>query len=185
MRQPTPATNTTVYDYGTGAYGTTAAAGPWLRKVTTPEGVSSTTTYNWVGEPVSVTDNAGNTTTTEYDGLGRPVRTVLPDGTKKTVAYDGVGRATMRQNLDAGNVVQTTERMGYDDNDNLIWIKDARGTTTNFGYDARGNLTSETQPVTGTSAIGTSFGYDLAGNRTRFTDGRGNAFWTTYNSWGL
>ncbi|MFJ5543624.1 LamG-like jellyroll fold domain-containing protein [Micromonospora chalcea] len=185
VRQPTPATNTTVYDYGTGAYGTTAAAGPWLRKVTTPEGVSTTTTYNWVGEPISVTDNAGNTTTTEYDGLGRPVRTVLPDGTKKTVAYDGVGRATMRQNLDAGNVVQTTERMGYDDNDNLIWIKDARGTTTNFGYDARGNLTSETQPVTGTSAIGTSFGYDLAGNRTRFTDGRGNAFWTTYNSWGL
>ncbi|WFE38937.1 LamG-like jellyroll fold domain-containing protein [Micromonospora sp. WMMD998] len=185
VRQPTPATNTTVYDYGTGAYGTTPAAGPWLRKVTTPEGVSTSTTYNWVGEPISVTDGAGNTTTTDYDGLGRPVRTVLPDATKKTVTYDGVGRAVMTQNLDAGNVVQTTERMGYDDNDNLIWAKDARGTTTNFGYDARGNLTSETQPVTGTSAIGTSFGYDLAGNRTRFTDGRGNAFWTTYNSWGL
>ncbi|MFI6164720.1 LamG-like jellyroll fold domain-containing protein [Micromonospora haikouensis] len=185
VRQPTPITNTTTYDYGTGAYGNTPAAGPWLRKVTTPEGVTTSTTYNWVGEPITVTDGANNVTTTDYDGLGRPVRTVLPDLTRTTVAYDGVGRLTMVQNLDASNVVQTTEKMGYDDNGNLIWVKDARGTTTNFGYDARGNLTSETQPVTTTTAIGTSFGYDLAGNQTRFTDGRGNAFWTTYNSWGL
>ncbi|WP_433346316.1 LamG-like jellyroll fold domain-containing protein [Micromonospora sp. CA-111912] len=185
VRQPSPVTNTTSYDYGAGVYGNTPAAGPWLRKVTTPEGVATSTTYNWVGEPLTVTDGANNVTTTEYDGLGRPVKTTLPDSTKTTVAYDGVGRPTMTQNLDASNVVQTTEKMGYDDNGNLTWVKDARNTTTNFGYDARGNLTSETQPVTTTTAIGTSFGYDLAGNQTRFTDGRSNAFWTTYNSWGL
>ncbi|HEY0699085.1 MAG TPA: RHS repeat-associated core domain-containing protein, partial [Micromonospora sp.] len=96
-----------------------------------------------------------------------------------------MGRTTMVQNLDAANVVLTTERLNYDDNSNLTSVKDARGTVTNFTYDALGNLTGETQPVTATTAIGTSFGYDLAGNRTRFTDGRGNAFWTTYNSWGL
>ncbi len=56
--------------------------------------------------------------------------------------------------------------MGYDDSSNLILVKDARGNTTNFSYDALGNLTSETQPVTTTAAIGTSFRYDLAGNRT-------------------
>ncbi|OZV84425.1 hypothetical protein CA850_00760 [Micromonospora echinospora] len=185
VRQPTPATHTTTYDYGTGAYGTTPAAGPWLRKVTTPEGVVTSTAYNWVGEPITVTDGANNTTSTEYDGLGRAVKTTLPDLTKQTITYDGAGRTTKVQKLDAANVVQTTEEIGYDRNSNPIWVKDARQTTTNFTYDALGNLTNETQPVTPTSAIATSFGYDLAGNRTRFTDGRNNPFWTTYNSWGL
>ena len=36
-----------------------------------------------------------------------------------------------------------------------------------------------------TDAITVSFGYDLVGNRTRFTDGRGNPFITTYNAWDL
>ncbi|GII23213.1 RHS repeat domain-containing protein [Planosporangium mesophilum] len=62
---------------------------------------------------------------------------------------------------------------------------DARGATTTFTYDATGLLTGEVQPVTTTSSITTSFGYDAAGNRTRFTDGRGNPFLSTYNSWNL
>lgn len=186
VRQPTPVVNTTSYGYGTGAYGEdNPAAGPWLRTVTTPEGVVRNTSYNWVGEPVTETDGANNVTTTEYDGLGRPVRTTLPDLTKQAVTYDGVGRLTMVQKFDTNGTLLTTEKLGYDDNSNLIQVEDARRTVTNFTYDALGNLTSETQPVTPTSAIATSFGYDLAGHRTRFTDGRNNAFWTTYNSWGL
>lgn len=185
VRQPTPVTNTTIYGYGTGAYGNTPAAGPWLQKVTTPEGVVRNTTYNWVGEPLTETDGANNVTTTEYDGLGRVVKTKMPDLTSRTLTYDGAGRTTRVQNYSATNALLTTETLGYDDNSNLTTVKDARGTTTTFTYDALGNLTGETQPVTATTAIATSFGYDLAGNRTRFTDGRGNPFWTTYNSWGL
>ncbi|MFG1954728.1 LamG-like jellyroll fold domain-containing protein [Micromonospora sp. NPDC048830] len=185
VRQPVPVTNTTTYGYGTGAYGNTPAAGPWLQKVTTPEGVVRSTTYNWVGEPLTETDGANNVTTTEYDGLGRVVKTTLPDLTSRTATYDGAGRVTRIQNYSATNALLTTETLSYDDNSNPTAVKDARGTTTTFTYDALGNLTGETQPVTATTAIGTSFGYDLAGNQTRFTDGRGNAFWTTYNSWGL
>ncbi|MEV0726977.1 LamG-like jellyroll fold domain-containing protein [Micromonospora purpureochromogenes] len=185
VRQPTPSTNTTTYDYGTGTYGETPAAGPWLQKVTTPDGVTQSSTYNWVGEPVTVKDGAGNTTTVEYDGLGRAVKTILPDNTKRTVTYDGASRVIQTQNLDAANAVLTTESVGYDNNGNVTSAKDARGTTTTFSYDALGRLTGETQPVTPTKSIATSFGYDLAGNRTRFTDGRGNAFWSTYNAWAL
>ncbi|WP_167517585.1 LamG-like jellyroll fold domain-containing protein [Micromonospora orduensis] len=185
VRQPTPTTNTTTYDYGSGAYGTTPAAGPWLQKVTSPDGVVTSSTYNWVGEPLTVKDGAGNVTTTEYDGLGRAVKTILADNTKQTLSYDGAGRVVQTQNLDASNAVLTTQSMGYDDNGNVTSVKDARNTTTTFSYDALGRVTGEVQPVTATKSIGTSFGYDLAGNRTRFTDGRGNPFWTTYNSWGL
>ncbi|MBH0247602.1 RHS repeat protein, partial [Streptomyces cavourensis] len=48
-----------------------------------------------------------------------------------------------------------------------------------------GQITKAVQPVSGTESITTTFGYDAAGNRTRFTDGRGNPFITTYNTWGL
>ncbi|WP_198041351.1 LamG-like jellyroll fold domain-containing protein [Micromonospora chokoriensis] len=185
VRQPTPTTNTTSYDYGSGAYGTTPAAGPWLQKVTSPDGVVTSSTYNWLGEPVTVKDGASNVTTTEYDGLGRPVKTTLADDTKQTLSYDGAGRVLQTQNLDASNAVLTTQSMGYDDNGNVTSVRDARNTTTTFSYDALGRVTGEVQPVTATKSIGTSFGYDLAGKRTRFTDGRGNPFWTTYNSWGL
>lgn len=185
VRQPTPVTNTTTFDYGAGQYSETPAAGPWLRKVTSPDGVQTSMTYNWLGERLTVTDGAGNTTTTEYDGMGRVVRTINPDSTKQVLTYDGAGRIVQVQKLAASGSVLTTEKMGYDDNGNLTTVQDARGTTTTFSYDALGRLTSEIQPVTTTSSISTSFGYDLAGRQTRFTDGRGNEFWTTYNSWGL
>ncbi len=39
--------------------------------------------------------------------------------------------------------------------------------------------------MSATSAVTTSFGYDAAGNQTLYTDGNGNPWWDTYNSWGL
>ena len=52
-------------------------------------------------------------------------------------------------------------------------------------YDPMGDLTAETQPVTSAAGIVTSFGYDPAGNQTAYTDGNGNLWGTTYNSWNL
>ncbi|MET8907613.1 LamG-like jellyroll fold domain-containing protein [Micromonospora sp. NPDC004551] len=180
VRQPTPITNTTTYDYGTGAYG----IGPWLQKVTTPEGVSTSYGYNSAGETISVKDGANNNTLMDYDGLGRLVKTTNADSTKQVITYDAAGRQTQVQQLDPANAVLTTQSAGYDDNGNLTSTTDARNTTTTFTYDAMGRMTGETQPTTATTSIQTSFGYDAAGNRTRFTDGRAVHFWTTYNSWG-
>ena len=59
---------------------------------------------------------------------------------------------------------------------------DALGDTTAYTYDPAGGLTAETQPVTSSAGIVTSFGYDAAGNQTRYTDGNGNNWITTYNS---
>lgn len=185
VRQPSPVTNTTTYDYGTGVFGDTAEAGPWLRKVTSPDGVTATMTYNVVGEQVTVRDGVNNTKTMDYDGLGRVVKTTMPDNTRQTIAFDGAGRVIRTENRDAANAVLTTQRAAYDNNGNVIASTDPRNTTTTFTYDALGNVTGEVQPVTATTSINTSFGYDAAGNQTRFSDGRGNPFWTTYNTWSL
>ncbi|WP_327007722.1 polymorphic toxin-type HINT domain-containing protein [Dactylosporangium sp. NBC_01737] len=185
VRQPTQVANTTLYDYGTGTYGSGPEAGPWLRKVTTPEGVSTEATYNNLGEPITGKDGAGNVTSTAYDGLGRPVLVTNPDNTKTATVYDGAGRPVKAQQLDAAGAVQTTRSATYDNNGNPITSTDPRGHTTTLTYDPLGQVVNESQPVTASTAISTSFGYDAAGHPTRFTDGRSNEFWTTYNTWGL
>ncbi|MET7951227.1 LamG-like jellyroll fold domain-containing protein [Micromonospora sp. NPDC005324] len=174
-------TNTTNYDYGTGALG----QGPWPQAVTTAAGVKTSSTYDFTGAPLTTTDGANNQTKYQYDGLGRTTRITMPDATAQTARYDPLGRLTQQQDLDATGTVLVTRSKGYDDNGNLTSSTDGRTTTTTFGYDAVNRLTSQSQPVTATTAITTSFGYDAAGNQTRFTDGRGNQFWTTYNPWGL
>ncbi|GAA0734441.1 hypothetical protein GCM10010199_53540 [Dactylosporangium roseum] len=185
VRQPTSVANTTTYDYGTGVYGSQAEAGPWLRKITSPDGVTTETTYNNVGEPVTSKDGAGNLTKTTYNGLGQPIIVTNADNTATDMLYDGAGRVTRVRQLDNNYNVLTMQIRGYDNNGNLTSFKDSRGTTTTLVYDAVGNVTSEVQPVTGTMSITTSFGYDASGSPTRFTDGRNNQFWTTYNTWGL
>ncbi|WP_327007728.1 hypothetical protein OHA72_10880 [Dactylosporangium sp. NBC_01737] len=181
VRQPAPVSNTTTYDYGTGVYG----SGPWLRKVTSPAGVTAEMTYNNIGETLTQKDGAGNITSTAYDGLGRPVLVTNPDNTKSTTVYDGAGRPVKTQQLDAAGSVLTTRSATYDNNGNPITSTDPRGHTTTLTYDPLGQVVNESQPVTATTSISTSFGYDAAGHPTRFTDGRNNQFWTTYNTWGL
>src|SRR5262249_39581940 len=73
----------------------------------------------------------------------------------------------------------------YDADGHQLSSTDPLGNTTTFTYDASGTLTRESQPVDASTSIITSFGYDAMGNRTRFTDGRGNSFLTTFNSWNL
>ncbi|WP_432841102.1 LamG-like jellyroll fold domain-containing protein [Dactylosporangium sp. CA-092794] len=184
-RQPTQQAYVTTYDYGTGAYGSSANSGPWLRKVTSPDGVKAESTYNNVGEVVSSKDPAGNVTTTSYDALGRPVTVTRPDGTKSVTTYDAAGRAVKSQELNAASTVLTTNTAGYDNNGNLRTSTDARNSTTTLTYNALNQVTDVSQPVTTSTSIHTSYGYDAAGHQTRFTDGRSNQFWNTYNTWGL
>jgi RHS repeat-associated protein len=153
--------------------------------VTSAAGVNSTTTYNAAGEPLTVKDGANNVTSYTYDSEGRTTRTTRPDGSYATVTYDMADRATDTAEYSPTGVKLSSQSARYDRASNMVATTDARGTTTTFEFDATGALTKEIQPISGSDAIETTFGYDLEGNRTRFTDGRGNAFYTTYNSWGL
>ncbi|GAA2707818.1 LamG-like jellyroll fold domain-containing protein [Micromonospora olivasterospora] len=154
-------------------------------QVTSAAGVNSTTTYNAAGEPLTVKDGANNVTSYTYDSEGRTTRTTRPDGSYATVTYDMADRATDTAEYSPAGVKLSSQSAHYDRAGNMVATTDARDTTTTFEFDATGALTREIQPISGSDAIETTFGYDLEGNRTRFTDGRGNAFYTTYNSWGL
>ncbi len=72
-----------------------------------------------------------------------------------------------------------TSSATYDDAGRVTRTTTPRGGTSDFTYDARGLMTSQTQQVDATASVKTTFGHDAAGNQTRFTDGRGNPFLTT------
>ncbi|WP_410814556.1 LamG-like jellyroll fold domain-containing protein [Micromonospora sp. 067-2] len=157
----------------------------WPSQVSTAAGVNSATTYNAVGDPLTVTDGANNVSRYEYDAEGRTTKTIRPDGSYATVTYDMADRAGRTAEYSPTGTLLSEQSARYDRAGNLVASTDARGTTVTYDYDATGVVTRESQPISGSDAIVTTFGYDLEGNRTRFTDGRGNAFHTSYNSWGL
>jgi large repetitive protein len=177
VRQPASAAYTTTYAYNT--------PGGWLSSVTTPGGSATTFGYDNAGERTKVVDAANNTTLAAYDYAGRVVKTTLPDGSALTATYDAAGRQIGGAQLSPTGTVLAGTSSTFDNDGNPLTAKDAIGHTTSYSYDALNQLSTETQPVSASASITTSFGYDAAGNRTRFTDGRGNPFITTFNPWGL
>lgn len=181
-RYPSAAAYTT-----TTSYAATAAdpSGAWKSSVTTPDGVATSYGYNAAGETTQIIDGAGDTTRYSYDALGRQVNTVSPDGTSTAVTYDPAGNQLAKSSLDASGKTLTTETAAFNGEGDQLSTTDALGDTTSYTYDAAGSLTAETQPVSSSSGIVTTFGYDAAGNQTRYTDGNGHNWITTYNSRGL
>ncbi|MFB9831444.1 LamG-like jellyroll fold domain-containing protein [Actinoallomurus acaciae] len=182
-RHPTPTSSTTTSSY------TASAANPggtFLASTTTQDGATTSYGYDNVGEATQVTDPAGATTRTAYDLLGRKTAVTLADGTATTTSYDQLGDPVRTRQLDTdGHTVLAERSATFDAAGRQRSATDARGNTTTFMRDANGLITQEVQPVDDTSGITTSFGYDGQGNRTRYTDGRGNSWLYTYNSWNL
>jgi len=176
VRQPITANDTTTYYYD--------ALGD-LTKTTSPTGVNSTAYYDNLGERTTATDGAGNTTTYGYDLNGRPAWVHNPDGTMRTAGYDLAGRNIWTSDIGTdGSTVLRTAYNWYDLAGNLTASTDPDGVTTNYGYDALNHLVWQDEPVASGQAISTTYGYDAAGNQTRYTDGNGNSWIQTFNSWG-
>lgn len=167
-----------------------------LKKVNTPGRAAAVYSYNAAGQLTSVLDAAGETTGYRYDFAGRPSETILPDNSRQQVVYDGVGRPVESTVVDADALtVLSTSSVRYDRAGNTISATDPNGATTQLTYDLVGQLVAMYEPVSaptptaGCDATGacivTTYGYDSSGAPTRFTNGKGNEYWTTYNPWGL
>jgi YD repeat-containing protein len=68
--------------------------------------------------------------------------------------YDGLSCLTLSNNPEVGQVCYGTYTGstcggGYDANGNLIAKTDARGTVTNYTYDALNRIMSKTYPISG------------------------------------
>ncbi|TML32360.1 MAG: Teneurin-1, partial [Actinobacteria bacterium] len=179
-RAPSTASFKTTNSY---AASTTNPGGARLAAVTSATGVVTTYGYDALGQTTSVKDGVGNTTKYSYDFLGRRTAVTAPDKTSVTSTYDQLGDVVTQTARDSTGAAVLTQSATYDSVGHLLSAKNGRGYTTTFTYDATGLLTQEVQPVSSTSSITTTFGYDAAGNRTRFTDGRNNAWIYTYNTW--
>lgn len=130
-----------------------------LISVTTPDSAVASTTY--LGNSVTVTDQAGKARKSVSDGLGRTTAvyedpsganyqtsyaydtldnliTVIQGVQTRTFGYDSLKRLTSATNPESGTV-----SFGYDNNGNLTSRLDARGITTTMNYDALNRITSK------------------------------------------
>lgn len=128
--------------------------------MTTPEGVTQTTTRNVHGEVVSIKDHAGQVTTFSYDASGQLKSVTDSQGTRESHDYDAGGLKTSST--------------------------DANGKVTSFTYDAAGRLfTSTLDPVTdanpGALNLVTTYAYDAKGQVATVTDPAGVVTKTTYD----
>ncbi|WP_225802758.1 polymorphic toxin-type HINT domain-containing protein [Streptomyces sp. NK15101] len=146
-----------------------------------------------------------NSVKTTYDGLERPVRqtpyhgmarqtasvttynadtsvTVDPAGSTSptvTTVTDALGRVTqIKHHTGSGNVRTTT--YAYDKRGNRDKVTDSAGNAWTYTYDARGRVTTTTDPDTGT----TKTQYDEADRPNRVTDELQQSIYTTYDTLG-
>jgi large repetitive protein len=171
----------------TGEVGTTDAYGTagQLASATTLGGVVTSYTYYADGELASKADTTTDTTRYAYDLLGDAVKTTLPDQSADTATFDGAGRETGTAQKSPTGTVLTSTSAAYSPDGYLTSATNADQHTETFGYDAVGDLTSQTEPVTASTSITTVFGYDAAGNETAYTDGNQKTAYYTYNPWNL
>lgn len=156
----------------------------------TPDGAATTNTYDHLGELTSTADTFGNAATYSYNDQGELSYLFNPDSSFAEYGYDEAGRLTSVADYSAAPVGGAStelrsESFGYDNDGNLTSARDWDGNTTTYGYNAAGEETSQTAPVSSSSSVLTSYLYDAAGNQTGVTDGNGNTTWTTYNAWNL
>jgi RHS repeat-associated protein len=130
-----------------------------MTTVTTPDSAVATTSY--LGNAVTMTDQAGKARKSVTDGLGRTVAvyedptganyqtsyaydtldnpvTVTQGAQTRTFAYDSLKRLTSATNPESGTV-----SFGYDNNGNLTSRLDARSITATMTYDALNRVTSK------------------------------------------
>ncbi|MEQ1872622.1 MAG: RHS repeat-associated core domain-containing protein [Ilumatobacteraceae bacterium] len=152
---------------------------------TGPAGGTTTAIYSRSGQLLKSTDPLGYITSYVYDTASRVIKTVSPSGVYQTTTYDLAGRAIATATFTAAGVSTLSTSATYDKVNNLLTATDTAGIVTTYTYDASSSLLSVTQPISiGVDAV-TSYGYDANGKNTRVTDGNGNAWYTTYNTWGL
>jgi RHS repeat-associated protein len=137
------------------------------------------TTYDALGQVLTVTDPLGNVTRKFYDEAGRNWKVVAPAPEAGMVApttittFDAGGLA-----LTVTNALNQTVTNSYDIHGRLITTVDAAGITNTFAYDAAGNRTS----VKDGKDQETTFGYDGLNRLTWQTFANGDTWNYSYNA---
>jgi len=116
-----------------------------------------------------------------YDLNGNPTQSVDGLGVETRQSYDPLNRLTqtIQDYLGPDPATRdTTTGYGYDARDNLVSVTDPDGLTTSYTYDGLNNQTDLSSPDTGS----TTYTYDAAGNRRTQIDARGVTTTYTYDA---
>jgi RHS repeat-associated protein len=170
--------------------------GSLIRKVSSPNGRTTTYEYDDLGRVTSLTDEDGRVETRAYDAAGRLTKLTGPDGRADVVEYDPEGRVVARTDLYGGG-----GRWEYDAMGRVTRMVDALGGGTEFLYDESGLLTlvrkedglravaleydSTGRLVAQSGTLGTArYEYDAAGRVTKTTDMNGGVLQRGYDAAG-
>jgi RHS repeat-associated protein len=144
--------------------------GPGETLITNPNGAITDEQFTALDEPTSITAAKGTsaqmTTTTSYDTNGNPVSDTDGNAHTTTYSYDAAGNRTS-QTDPLGHTTSWT----YDAQRDLTSTTTPLGHTTTIAYDMRGNPTSISRTLTETGQTQTtSYTYDALGELTAVTD---------------
>ena len=146
-----------------------------VARVTNPDGLITSYTYDGVGRMLTKTEASstypnGLTTSYAYDPMGQVTTETDPPVTDRvtgavhtaqiTTSYDPDGDVLSQTVADTtGGDAARTASYGYNAYDQITSRTNAAGAKTAYSYDAYGNLASETDPAGNV----TSYGYDPNG----------------------
>ena len=147
---------------------------------------TTTFTYTPAGDVLTLKDAKLNVTTFTYDNLRRKTVETYPGGPHENWSYDNAGNVatyTTRNNQVKTSTYDPRNRetgftwssnsapavtKTYDDASRLLTLNNANSALT-YAYDFAGQLTGETQNVTGLGAKTVAYSYDGDGNRATLT----------------
>jgi YD repeat-containing protein len=140
--------------------------------ITDPNGLVITLGYD-ARQRLTSREVGGETTSYEYDGVGQLIKVTLPDGSFLAYAYDAAhrligmsdnlgnriaytldhaGNRTREEVFDPGNSLAQTRSRVYSNLNRLFQEIGAVGQTTEYAYDAQGNVISVKDPLSRVTA---------------------------------
>ena len=154
----TPLSATTTYAHDPVSLGVTSE--------TSPDGNTTTATYDSNGNVLTSTTPLGEETVNTYNSLNEVLTTTDPSGVETTNTYDADGNvlttSTPLLNSSGGTTATATKTYTYGDPSNPglpTKVEDPDGNTTTYTYDAYGDKTSITNPL----GDETTLTYDILG----------------------
>ncbi len=154
---------------------TTYDANDRVNSTTFPDGSTTATDYNSIGQIETSTDPLGRITTYTYDTQGRQTRVTHPDGLFEETTYDVEG-----QRIAATDRAGRTTTFEYDPAGRLTKTIATDGAISETVFDAAGQVAQSIDPL----GNATHFEYDASGRRIKTIDALGNETSQTYDDAG-
>ena len=149
-----------------------------LASVTDANGHTTTYTYDDADQLDSVTDPQNQTTSYIYTDKGQVETVTLPNSTVIKYVYNALGQKV--QEIKGYGGLNLTTNYTYDANGNLKTVTDANLKTTTYSYDALNQLKTVEDPL----MQATQYTYDQAGHLRFLTDAKTQTTGLVYDALG-